>query len=339
MENSSIEWCDHTHNPWTGCTKVSPGCKNCYAEAIEKRFKRDRAWGPGRARFSASAAKEREPFAWDKRAEKVAEAWGAHVEHCREFDLDPLADWPVPPHRPRVFCGSMCDWLDEEASVDDRVRLLDRIRRTPRLDWLLLSKRPEQWRERMDECFQRIGGWLADRSKADLAKWLGNWIEMDDTPPNVWIGTSVEDQTRANLRIPTLLDIPARIRFLSCEPLLEGVNLHHVIGRDGQPFDALDPFKADSIDWVIAGGESGKPPVQPRLCGIDWLRDLRDQCAAARVPYFCKQLGSWAVWPNGDKIRLHHAKGGDPAEWPEDLRVREFPTTGLVLDPEAALLL
>jgi len=190
------------------------------------------------------------------------------------------------PRRPRVFCASLADWLDDEVPVEWLADLLQLIADTPELDWLLLTKRPESWEARIMECMH------ASRLAVD-------WIN-GKAPANVWIGTTVEDQERADERIPALLKIPARVRFLSCEPLLGPVDF----SRGGCA------AWMGMIDWVICGGESG-PKARP--ADLDWFRSLRDQCKAAEVAFFMKQLGG---------TRSHH---GDLSDFPEDLRVREFP--------------
>lgn len=179
--------------------------------------------------------------------------------------------------RPRVFCASMADWLDDEVPVEWLADLLRLIALTPNLDWLLLTKRPENWRARLNEAY------VLDKSFDLTAFWLAG-----RAPDNVWVGTTVEDQPRADERIPHLLRIPSRVRFLSCEPLLGSINFE----------EALDPMMAvtadfrfhglDGIHWVICGGESGPNarPMHPQ-----WARSLRDQCTASGVPFFFKQWG------------------------------------------------
>jgi protein gp37 len=156
-------------------------------------------------------------------------------------------------------------------------------------------------------------------------------LEGDRIPLNVWVGTSVEDQTRADERIPALLKIPAVGRFLSVEPLLGQVDLSPIIVRDGSILHLAMDLRMCGVHWVIIGGESG-PGARP--CNVDWIRSLIYQCGAAGVPVFVKQLGARARDlvhdedgnPLGTQnLLLTHPKGGDPADWPEDLRVREFP--------------
>lgn len=257
--NSAIEWTDHTFNPWTGCLRVSPGCDNCYAAAQAKRnpgvFG---SWEPGAPRKRTSDAYWRKPLAWNAEAARTGK-------------------------RARVFCASMADVFDNQAEAAWRDDLWALIHHTPHLDWLLLTKRP-----------QNIAGMLpADRQPHHPA-WGDGW-------PNVWLGTTVENQAEADRRIPHLLRAPARVRFLSCEPLLGPVDLtaidlpggdYEVLPLGAAWLDRLAPGEEEGprIDWVISGGESGHGarPSHP-----DWHRSLRDQCAAAGAPYFFKQWGEW----------------------------------------------
>jgi protein gp37 len=272
-EHSKIAWTHHTFNPWWGCTKVSAGCANCYAEAMAAR--RWVRWGDGEPRRFFDDQHWREPLRWNRRAERAGQ-------------------------RARVFCGSMCDVFERDGHghIDDdlhgaRMRLYDVIEETPWLDWLLLTKRPENF--------------------AQMLPWV-------KPPANVWLGVTAEDQERADERIPLLLETPAAVRFVSCEPLLGPVDLGAVRLRDG---DALGPGLFDRatgthLDWVIVGGESG-PRARP--CCAKWIRDIIGQCRAAGTSCFVKQLGAITDAAIGIRDRA----AADPAEWPEDLRVREMP--------------
>jgi protein gp37 len=184
--------------------------------------------------------------------------------------------------QPRVFCASLADWLDDEVPLRWLIDLLEVIRDTPWLDWLLLTKRPENFHRRMQAVFE------ATNEAIDLFVW--DWFYHGRAPRNVWIGTTVEDQARANDRIPKLLEIPARVRFLSCEPLLGPVEFSNVTKRS-DAVSQLGKKALSGIDWVICGGESGPKarPMHPH-----WARSMRDQCAAAGVPFFFKQWGEWA---------------------------------------------
>jgi protein gp37 len=231
-KNSSIEWTHHTFNPWWGCAKVSPGCEHCYAETWARRVGAN-IWGAQQQRRFFTEKHWSEPLKWnaDAEAERI--------------------------HK-RVFCASMADVFELRKDLDPwRRRLWALIGRTPWLDWLLLTKRPQNIENHVP--------------------WTKTW------PDNVWIGASVEDQTRANERIPALLKYPAKFRFLSCEPLLGLVDLGQWTQR---------PQKGvNRIDWVIAGGESG-PNARAMLPG--WARQLRDQCQQAEIPFHFKQWGHWA---------------------------------------------
>lgn len=291
MKDSKIEWTDHTFNGWRGCTKVSPGCANCYAEKLVTQ-RLNGEWGPGRPRQLASDAMWREPLKWDREA-------AARIESLRPG----MSRVDVPLSRPRVFCSSLADWLDHEVPTAWRVRLFALIEATPHLDWLLLTKRPESWDARLLEA--------AAAGSEFARRWLNG-----EAPANIWIGTSVEDQVRAEARIPELLRIPARVRFLSMEPLLGPVDLEAIDYDGAGRTDALrgvtftdgrnEPHKHNRIHWVIVGGESG-PAARPMHPA--WARSLRDECADAGVPFFFKQWGEWAPSqafnPEVGKVYLH----------------------------------
>lgn len=263
MKNSHIEWTDHTFNPWEGCTKVSPGCAHCYAESRNARFGGGTApnWGKGAPRRRTSVSNWNQPLKWDR------EAAASGV-------------------RPRVFCASLADWLDDEVPIEWLADLLDLIRRTPNLDWLLLTKRPQNWRSRIDHASTSL------IDAPELYEWLEAWM-LGTPPANVWVGTSVENQPMADARIPLLLEIPAAVRFLSMEPLLGEVRPALRCTRDTNGDGDCDrhPDGCPSIHWVIVGGESGPHarPMRP-----DWARSIRDQCKAAGVPFHFKQWGEWA---------------------------------------------
>lgn len=266
-EQTKIEWCDHTFNPWIGCTKVSEACRHCYAEAdMDKRRGRAK-WGPGGSRSVTADATWKQPLAWNRKAKAegirrrvfcasladVFEEWeGPMVDHQKRRLYRPVED---DPDTYWVLADGPGDCKPAITMSDCRIRLLDLIDATPQLDWLLLTKRPE-----------------------NAAEWL--------TRPrhNVWLGATVEDQANAEKRIPELLRTPnVAVRFLSSEPLLGSFDLSSFL----QPAaSSLQP----SLDWVIAGGESG-PGARPSH--PDWFRSLRDQCEAAGVPFLFKQWGDW----------------------------------------------
>jgi protein gp37 len=210
--------------------------------------------------------------------------------------------------RPRVFCASLADWLDDEVPIEWLVDLLSLIHATEGLDWLLLTKRPENWKERIEAAADTLRG---NDSKWPLMCLLNWWIE-GNAPRNVWIGTTVEDQERADIRIPDLLEIPAKVRFLSCEPLLGPLNLEPAFS-----FIREVHHKDTPIHWVICGGESG---LNARPMLPNWARSLRDQCAAAGVSFLFKQWGEWlpacqsdiptATNPNHISLRVGKKEAG-----------------------------
>ncbi|MBR0649542.1 phage Gp37/Gp68 family protein [Roseomonas terrae] len=301
-----IEWADHTFNPWIGCTKVSPACDNCYAETLAT-ARLGVQWGPHAERRRTAESTWRRPLAWNRKAQREG-------------------------RRYRVFCASLADVFDNTVSIAWTVELLDVIRTTQHLDWLLLTKRPQLIRRRFEVALKRLS---EGTERGDLIEWLAGWLH-GRAPENVWLGTTVENQAEADRRIPHLLSLPAVQRFLSCEPLLGPVDLtalpSHLCNEE-RPLLRLDALRGQHrcgplvaadwsrIHWVIAGGESG-PKARPSH--PDWFRSLRDQCQAAGVPFFFKQWGEYhgarPVYP-----------GEDPT-WSKIAAEREF---GPGTDPEA----
>lgn len=266
---TKIEWCDHTFNPWIGCTRVSPGCANCYA-AEQDKFRKwtPEGFGAGKPRRHASVSYMKQALRWNNNQRYISEA-DAIVGQV---------------YRPRVFCGSMCDWLDDEVPYEWTGELLSTIRQCQNLDWILLTKRPQLWTGRIQTLLVcgLQEGWL---TKEDHA-WLGGWFYGSKVPANVHIGVTVENQKTAVLRIPLLCAIPAATRFLSCEPMLEPIDLQ--LGKsEGFPTDN-EPLRERQhlIHQVICGEESGR---NARPMNLQWARDLRDQCKQADVPFFFKQ--------------------------------------------------
>lgn len=259
-DETKIEWCDATLNLWWGCTKVSEGCTHCYAKQLsDQRYKRG-CWGPKGTR--------REVKSWRATLAKISNR--AKAEN----------------RRIKVFCSSMSDIFEGPETcggeksenwvtiVRLRSQLFDAIEAHPELDFLVLTKRIEN---------------------------AGDFLERnygDDLPPNLWLGTSVENQEQADKRIPHLLQVPAAVRFLSCEPLLGPVDLgdwcreyeDYPRDMDGEFLGYSNWVQPHDIHWVICGGESGPNarPMHP-----DWARSLRDQCVDAGVPFFFKQWGEW----------------------------------------------
>lgn len=266
MKRSRINWTDHTFNPWQGCTKVSPGCKNCYAEVIDKRNLHGTGphWGPGVPRKTMSNSNWTQPLMWNRKAVAVGE-------------------------RHRVFCASMADVFDDEAPEGQRERLWQLIRQTPNLDWLLLTKRP-----------------------LNILKYLP--ADWRNGYHNVWLGATVENRQNGIPRIDVLREIPAVVRFLSIEPLLEDLG-------------ALD---LRGVHWAIIGGESGNGA---RRFDTEWAESIIEQCRTQNVRVWVKQLGRKPVRSGTDLIifgqngrRSGHADEFE--NWPKELahlRVRELP--------------
>lgn len=309
---TNIEWADSTFNPWTGCTKVSLACDHCYAESWSKRAgPKVGKWGPGAPRVRTSPANWRLPLKWNARADVFRECAGCGWRGDLVMRDDPVAfacpscdrtDWR--PARRRVFCASLADWLDNEVPIEWLVDLLDLIRRTPNLDWLMLTKRIGNWRSRLEQALEEVDHELGGASEGyALYEWIRAWLE--GTPPaNVWLGITICNQHEANRDAIKLLRVSALIRFLSIEPMLSDIRLWKLGALDfeedscGAEVYALSgtraipdcDWKGTKIDWVICGGESGPHarPMHP-----DWARSLRDQCARAGVPFLFKQWGEW----------------------------------------------
>ena len=245
-EHTSISWTDHTWNPWQGGRKVSTGCVHCYAEAlVEKRMGR---------KFSeirkSSPITFNAPIKWKESA--------------------------------LVFTCSISDFFIEEADAW-RDEAWEIIRRTPHLTYQILTKRPERIANHLPETCFKCGN-DAREGDCDCEGW-GYWNTKSSYPapgfwPNVWIGTSVENQKYAEIRIPQLVAIPAVVHFLSCEPLLGEIIFNE------NASDMMPPFLLDDIEWTIVGGESGP---NFRHMDFDWARGIRDQCEAAGVPFYYKQ--------------------------------------------------
>jgi protein gp37 len=260
--DTKIEWTTYSWSPWHGCARVSPGCTNCYAEA---RSHRNPAvlgiWGVNGTRVVTAESGWDKPLEWDRKARRLGK-------------------------RHRVF-PSICDPFEDRPELrGPRLRLARLIRDTPNLDWLLLTKRPE-----------------------DAARMIPEmWGPDAEFPGNCWLGTSVENADYRH-RINILREIAVRTRFVSFEPLLGDVGELDLTG----------------IHWAICGGESG-PRARP--CDLAWIRSIVRRCRDAGVAVFVKQLGARPVAGlAGSRVPVTHGKGGNPDEWLEDLRVREFPDT------------
>ena len=248
-QTTKIEWSSHTFNPWYGCQKVSSACVHCYAETMsnrqlhKKKYGVQHLWGPTAMRRIAEDEKWEEPLYWNRQAEKRNT-------------------------RAQVFCGSMCDVMEDRRDLDaPRQRLYQLIEQTPFLDWLLVTKRPE-----------------------NLSKFLPqSW--RSSPKPNVWLMTTCENQECADKRIPELMKVPAVVYGISVEPMLGPITLPQGfvdLGRSG---------------WVITGGETGcaARPTQEK-----WLTDLRDQCVSHGVAYVFKKWGKF--YPSGNNVLVKLTK-------------------------------
>lgn len=315
MGTSSIEWTEATWNPITGCDRISPGCDNCYALTLAKRLK---------AMGSAKYQNDGDP-------RTSGPGFGVTVHH------DVLAE-PLRWRKPRtVFVNSMSDVAHARVGRDALVTMFAAMALASRHTFQVLTKRPHRLARLLtDECgcgaghapgvhFRSEMAWAVSKANPDRVAGAPADAEhrvYHETPwplPNVWIGTSIESDDYCR-RADELRQVPAAVRFLSCEPLLG-------------PLPSLD---LTGLDWVIVGGESG-PNSRP--CNVGWIREIVAQCRSAKIPVFVKQIGAYAYSGTlavvnekertiGGAAFLHrtvHRKGGAPHEWPEDLRVRQFP--------------
>lgn len=282
-----------TWNPLLGCSKVSPGCAKCYAVRQSHRM----ASNPNAKIAAANAG-------------LTARHANGQLDWTGRINLLPdRLDQPLRWKEPRlIFVNSLSDLFHPDVPEEFILRVFDAMRRAHWHTFQVLTKRPE----RMADIVSHLS-WASDPD----GKQVG-WFAYRGTPgghvlPNVWLGTSVEDQKAADQRLPWLLKTPAQVRFLSCEPLLGPVDLRTVawpvapeIAFSGVLTDPteVDDWrywmrKDDGIHWVIAGGESG-PGYRP--LNLDWARSLRDQCAAAGVPFHFKQIGGTTSKANGKML-------------------------------------
>ncbi|NSY21926.1 phage Gp37/Gp68 family protein [Agrobacterium vitis] len=299
-DNTPIEWTDATWNPITGCSIVSPACTNCYAMKLAGTRLQHH---PSRAGLTKDS--------------KAGPVWTGEVRFNAQWLTEPLK-WKRPrmifvcAHGDLFAEGVPDEWIDQVFAV---------MALAPHHTFQVLTKRPERMWDYMRQLPKRtphISKWAAWHwGKNDPDAVYEFVVEALKTPPsNIWLGVSVEDQSRAEQRIPILLDTPAAVRWISAEPLLGGLDLTDMC-QGNWFFDALRGTRwhdvpeftsrveqfARGLDWVVAGGESGRNarPMHP-----DWARSLRDQCAAAGVPFLFKQWGQWAPLQAND------------GEWPTD---------------------
>jgi protein gp37 len=284
-DRSSIEWTDATWNPVTGCTKVSAGCDNCYAETFAERWRGT----PGH-----------------------------HFENGFDVQLRPdKLDQPLRWKKPRrIFVNSMSDLLHEKVPNGYVADVFAVMALTPQHTYQLLTKRHGRLRSLLNNqaFWYEVGrkarhrGYHNDRAANHLGDGSNiydtSWWETHRALPNAWLGVSVENQRWAEGRIPALLETPAAVRWISAEPLLGALDLRNLKARNGALIDCLSGDVATPegdvycgapsvLDWVVVGGESGAKarPMHP-----DWARSLRDQCEKAHARFLFKQWGAWAPW-------------------------------------------
>ena len=326
-KDTKIAWCKSTLNPWVGCSKVGPGCDHCYAEALDKRMRFSGAthWGPGVPRHRTSAANWAQPLKWNRQAPDT------------EF-AGRKGFWPV-------FCASLADVFDNEIPVAWRYDLWTLIEATPNLSWLLTTKRvgnvnlmvPESWRRDGFPPNVRVLATIVNQEEADrdipklLALPCKNGISYEPALGPVDWSKWLAHQYQGGHDTGGAAGDPCSV----CGIFTTG--MHHPYAR--------------GLEWIIVGGESAQGGAQARPFDISWARSTIAQCKAAGVPAFVKQLGRYPCpesddliglrvkghgfylrWPqrycDEDErisVDLKDRAGADPAEWPEDLRVREFP--------------
>ncbi len=275
MADSKIEWTGKTWNPTTGCNKVSQGCKNCYAEIMHRRLMKMQPAKYSRPFLDGAFPYEPhlgEPFKWKKGT--------------------------------RVFVNSMSDLFHENVPFEYIDKVFAVMALCPQHTFQVLTKRPERMKEYFEQVdmdnIWRLVNQLHHQHIKPLESELHFFDEVKEWFPlkNVWLGTSCEDQATADERIPFLLQVPAAVRFLSCEPLLGPISLTPALSKgEGEK---------PGIHLVIAGGESGhhSRPMHPT-----WVRTIRDQCVGQNVSFFFKQWGEWA-YKEGDSISYSLGKNG-----------------------------
>jgi protein gp37 len=302
MAETSIEWTDVTWNPIRGCSRVSTGCENCYAERVAARFSKKGQPYHGLATFNGAGMPR----------------WTGHVQTVFEKLHDPVQRW----HKPRrVFVNSMSDLFHESLMNETIAEVFHTMLLARQHTFQILTKRAERMRDWFD--------WL----KADLERGFApSGLRPILGPlPNVWLGVSCENQDTANERTPLLLQCPAAVHFISAEPLLENIELDddwmepHCPSCGSRPVchDTRCPgvgTSAPTLDWVIIGGESGP---SARDCNIAWIENLHTQCLVHGVPAFVKQLGT-KCYRSGTRLRMG-SKGQNYGDWPTHLQDRRMP--------------
>ena len=366
MSDSKIPWTGPTWNIARGCNRKSPGCENCYAERMAYRFDRPGMWGEG-----LTVIRQGRP------------GWSGKVVLVPEKLREPLS-WRRPR---RVFPCSGSDLFHEKIPFEYIAAAFAVMAAASQHTFQVLTKRPERMLEFLE--------WLVDPKKGSRGYvWQTLFscaIETDPgleeklkgrmgSPwpwplPNVWLGVSAEDQERLDERVPLLLQCPAAVHWVSAEPLLGRIDLTKYLPSEPDAADVVCPRvhvgatkcpvctggTVPGLGWVVPGGESGQICKTARPCAMEWIEEIKNDCLAAGVPVFVKQLGSWCVsegrmaesveeanelrraagYTERDDPWLWHAgladyKGEDPEEWPDEFRVRLFPGDEVPPPPEPA---
>ncbi len=304
MSRTKIPWSEMTWNPIIGCSKVSAGCLNCYAEKMANRLSRMelakgnfdgaylRVYGGGHPRNLA----EHEFYGGKRRGG----GWHGNTVFV-ETQLNKPLHWKKPR---MIFVCSMGDLFHESVPfewIDDVMAI---IAACPHHVFQVLTKRPEK----MLKYFTTEQDGLCAEDRVECMLMDGGYPKWTWPLPNLWLGVTAENQETSDKRIPILLDIPAAVRFVSVEPMLEGVDLSEYMGRQYGICDTVYPYSY--LDWVIVGCESGP---KRRTCRLEWVQSIVDQCKDANVPCFVKQ------------IEVNGKVSHNPEEWPESLRVRQWP--------------
>lgn len=285
-ETSGIAWTRSTFNPWIGCTKIGPGCDHCYAAESRPVKAFGIQWGAGQPRHRTSIQNWGLPLKWNRLAAQERET-GKVSAQSKGWDKPGF--WPV-------FCASLADVFDNEVPPEWLAELFHLIRETPNLEWLLVTKRIS--------------------NAARTAKWL-------EQLPNVRLMITVCDQEEADRDIPKLLALPVK-NGISYEPALGPVSFVNYFEQYPDHNGVRIVQRHQGLDWIIIGGESNQGAHKARPFQIDWAYKTLLQCNAARVPCFVKQLGS-APYFAGPLKPFRDRAGANPAEWPADLQIREFP--------------
>lgn len=285
MAATEIEWAEYVWNPTRGCNRVSQGCKKCYAERVAARFS-----GPGQPYEGLITRVNGQP------------TWNGKIKLVPEL-LEEPRHWKKPR---RIFVDSMSDLFHEKVPSDYVGKVFETIARCPQHTFIILTKRPERIAEVLGP---RGCGWYATEGPVPCPQ------------PNAWIGASAEDQETADLRIPYLVNAPVAVRVLSVEPQLGSINLCQNLPNE-RMLRWHRPM-IQKLDWIIVGGESD---YDARPFNLEWAFSLVRQAGNYQVPIFVKQMGSTPIALDGSPAEvIQHRKGADMAEWPSELRIRQYP--------------